>query len=33
MRSPRVRHFLERVSGTVLVALGLKVAWDGAREL
>jgi threonine/homoserine/homoserine lactone efflux protein len=33
MRSPRVRHALERISGTVLVALGLKVAWDGAREL
>jgi threonine/homoserine/homoserine lactone efflux protein len=33
MRSPRVRHFLERLSGTVLVALGLSVAVDGAREL
>jgi threonine/homoserine/homoserine lactone efflux protein len=33
MRAPRVRHFLERLSGTVLVALGLRVAYDGAREL
>jgi threonine/homoserine/homoserine lactone efflux protein len=33
MRTPRVRHFLERLSGTVLVALGLKIAYDGAREL
>jgi threonine/homoserine/homoserine lactone efflux protein len=33
MRTPGVRHFLERLSGTVLVALGLKIAYDGAREL
>ena len=33
MRRPRVRHLLERVSGSVLVALGLKVAFDGSREL
>ena len=33
MRSPRVRHLLERISGTVLIALGLKIAVDGAREL
>ncbi len=33
MRTPRVRHFLERLSGTVLVALGVKIAVDGAREL
>lgn len=33
MRTPRVRHFLERLSGTVLVALGLRVAADGAGEL
>jgi threonine/homoserine/homoserine lactone efflux protein len=33
MRRPGVRHFLERVSGTVLIALGLKVAVDGSREL
>jgi hypothetical protein len=33
MQAPRVRHFLERLSGTVLVALGVKIAWDGAREL
>ncbi|MGH2955958.1 MAG: LysE family translocator [Solirubrobacterales bacterium] len=33
MRRPSVRHFLERVSGSVLIALGLRVAVDGAREL
>ena len=33
MRSPRVRHLLERISGTVLIALGLKIAIDGSREL
>jgi threonine/homoserine/homoserine lactone efflux protein len=33
MRSPRVRHLLERISGTVLVGLGAKLAYDGAREL
>jgi threonine/homoserine/homoserine lactone efflux protein len=33
MRAPWVRHFLERLSGTVLIALGLKIAYDGAREL
>jgi threonine/homoserine/homoserine lactone efflux protein len=33
MRRPSVRHLLERVSGSVLVALGLKVAVDGSREL
>jgi threonine/homoserine/homoserine lactone efflux protein len=33
MRTPRVRHFLERLSGTVLIALGLRIATDGAREL
>ena len=33
MRSPRVRHLLERVSGTILIGLGLKIAWDGSREL
>jgi threonine/homoserine/homoserine lactone efflux protein len=33
MRRPSVRHFLERVSGTVLIALGLKIAVDGSREL
>jgi threonine/homoserine/homoserine lactone efflux protein len=33
MRAPRVRHLLERISGTVLIALGLKVAVDGAGEL
>ena len=32
-RGSRVRRFLERVSGTVLVALGLRVAADGAGEL
>jgi threonine/homoserine/homoserine lactone efflux protein len=30
MRHPRIRHALERVSGTVLIALGLQVAVDGA---
>jgi threonine/homoserine/homoserine lactone efflux protein len=33
MRHPRVRHLLERISGTVLVALGLQVAVDGASDL
>jgi threonine/homoserine/homoserine lactone efflux protein len=33
MRRPYVRHLLERVSGSVLIALGLKVAVDGSREL
>lgn len=33
MRHPRVRHLLERICGTVLIALGLKVAVDGAGEL
>jgi threonine/homoserine/homoserine lactone efflux protein len=33
MRHPRIRHGLERVTGSVLIALGLKVAWDGARDL
>jgi threonine/homoserine/homoserine lactone efflux protein len=33
MRSPRIRHLLERVSGTVLLGLGAKLAFDGAREL
>lgn len=33
MRRPSVRHFLERLSGSILIALGLKVAVDGAREL
>jgi threonine/homoserine/homoserine lactone efflux protein len=33
MRRPGVRHLLERISGSVLVALGLKVVLDGAREL
>ncbi len=33
MRAPRVRHFLERLTGTVLIALGIRVAWDGAREI
>jgi threonine/homoserine/homoserine lactone efflux protein len=33
MRAPRIRHALERVTGTVLVALGLRVAFEGAREL
>ena len=33
MRSPWVRHLLERISGTVLIALGLKIAVDGSREL
>ena len=33
MRTPRVRHLLERLSGTVLIALGVKIAADGAREL
>ena len=33
MRHPRIRHVLERVSGTILVALGLQVAVDGARDL
>ena len=33
MRHPRVRHVLERISGTVLIALGLQVAIDGARDL
>ena len=33
MRNPRVKRFLERLSGTVLVALGLSVAVDGAREI
>jgi threonine/homoserine/homoserine lactone efflux protein len=33
MRSLRVRRFLERVSGTVLVALGISVAVDGARDI
>jgi len=33
MRTPAVRRFLERVSGTVLVALGLRVALEGGREL
>ena len=32
-RGSRVRRFLERVSGTVLVALGLRVAVDGGGEL
>lgn len=33
MHAPAIRRLLERLSGTVLVALGLKVAVDGAREL
>jgi threonine/homoserine/homoserine lactone efflux protein len=33
MRHPRVRHLLERISGTVLIALGLQVATDGATDL
>jgi threonine/homoserine/homoserine lactone efflux protein len=33
MRSPRIRQLLERISGTVLIALGLKIAVDGSREL
>jgi threonine/homoserine/homoserine lactone efflux protein len=33
MRRPGVRHFLERLSGSILIALGLKVAVDGVREL
>jgi threonine/homoserine/homoserine lactone efflux protein len=33
MRAPWIRHLLERISGTVLIALGLKIAWDGSREL
>jgi threonine/homoserine/homoserine lactone efflux protein len=33
MRNPRVRRALERVSGSVLIALGLRVAIDGAGEL
>ena len=33
MRNPRVKRFLELLSGTVLVALGLSVAVDGAREV
>ncbi len=33
MRTPRIRHFLERLSGTILIALGLRVAADGASEL
>ncbi len=33
MRHPRIRRLLERVSGTVLIALGLQVAVDGARDL
>jgi threonine/homoserine/homoserine lactone efflux protein len=33
MRALSVRRALERISGTVLVAIGLKVAVDGAREL
>jgi threonine/homoserine/homoserine lactone efflux protein len=33
MRRPSVRHLLERISGTVLIALGLKIAVDGSREL
>ena len=33
MRAPAIRRLLERLSRTVLVALGLKIAVDGAREL
>ena len=33
MRHPRVRRLLERISGTVLIALGLQVAVDGANDL
>jgi threonine/homoserine/homoserine lactone efflux protein len=33
MRRPRVRHLLERLSGSILIALGLSVAIDGAQEL
>jgi threonine/homoserine/homoserine lactone efflux protein len=33
MRAPSVRRALERISGTVLVAIGLKVAIDGSREI
>lgn len=33
MRAPRIRHTLERVTGSVLIALGLRVAVDGAREI
>jgi RhtB (resistance to homoserine/threonine) family protein len=33
MRHPRIRHLLERISGTVLVGLGLRIAVDGAGEI
>ena len=33
MRHPRIRRLLERVSGTVLIALGIQVAVEGARDL
>ena len=33
MRRPGVRHLLERISGSVLVALGLRVASEGAGEV
>lgn len=33
MRRPGVRQVLERISGSVLIALGLKVALDGSSEL
>lgn len=33
MRAARVRKALERVTGTVLVALGLRIASDGAADL
>jgi len=33
LRRPRIRHLLERLTGTILIALGLRVATDGASEL